>query len=137
MTSTAVRDSDHLVGTPFRAGGREPGLSGGMDCYGLVLAMAKLRRLPLDDEAGERFAWYENSSATATRAAPGWEAVPPSFRVDDILILPNDHGAATHMAWVDDQWFVIQASRCGVWRVPWESVHPVMIYRHASRRAAH
>lgn len=129
-----VRDSDFLIGTPYRVGGRTPGCDGGVDCYGVPLLMAKVRGLTLRDEmATHREAWFSDSAAAAADVAPEWVQVPPPFQTDDILILPADSGAPTHMGYVDDPWFVIQASRFGVWRVPVEQVRPIRIYRHVSR----
>ena len=136
--ASGVRDSDHLVGTPFRAGGRMMGPDGGTDCYGLVLAMAVLRGLPLRDEAALRDRWYLDSVAAAHVAGSptGWLRADGPPRVDDILVLLSDSGAPTHLGWVDDPWHVIQATRHGVVRVELDSVRPVRIYRHGSRLSA-
>lgn len=126
-----TRDSDHLIGTPFRVNGREPGLIGGMDCYGLVLAMAKIRGLDLADEIDRRTGWYVDSAESA-RSVGGWTERGAPAAMNDIVVMPNDRGEPTHLGFMDDDRYVIQATRRGVMRSRIEDVRVVRIYRHAA-----
>jgi cell wall-associated NlpC family hydrolase len=93
-----------FIGVPYRPHGRG---SSGMDCYGLILAIAGLLGKPLPD------VWYEGHDLSLMSLASAMN-VKKLDKPEPGCILEMEHRGRLHLGYAIDKERMIHATLCGV-----------------------